>query len=276
MTLDLPLIWAGLIAFAVLLYVVLDGFDLGVGILFPFVTNESDRDQMMNSVAPVWDGNETWLVLGGGGLFAVFPLAYAIVMPALYVPLIVMLLALIFRGVAFEFRFKTHGAASSLWDWRVRRRLDARHLRARHCARRAWCRASRSRAAPMRGGWWDWLTPFSVLTRSRAGGRLCAARSDVADLSRPRATLQRAAYRFAWIAGAAIAGTDRHREPVDAIPERELHGALVRLAAVALRHTGAAAGRAVRVALYRGLSTKRELMPFLASLGLFILSFIGL
>ena len=97
MSLDLPLIWAGLIAFAVLGYVVLDGFDLGVGILFPFFRTEAERDEAMNSVAPVWDGNETWLVLGGGGLFAVFPLAYAVIFPALYAPLTVMLLALVFR-----------------------------------------------------------------------------------------------------------------------------------------------------------------------------------
>ena len=90
MALDLAFIWAGVIAFAVLAYVILDGFDLGVGILFPYVQGEADRDQMMNSVAPVWDGNETWLVLGGGGLFAVFPLAYAIIMPALYAPIIAM------------------------------------------------------------------------------------------------------------------------------------------------------------------------------------------
>jgi cytochrome d ubiquinol oxidase subunit II len=100
----LPLIWAGLIGTAVAMYVTLDGFDLGVGILFPFAANERERDQMMRSVAPFWDGNETWLVLGGGGLWVAFPQAYAVIMPALYIPVIVMLLALVFRGVAFEFR----------------------------------------------------------------------------------------------------------------------------------------------------------------------------
>ncbi len=115
MNIDYALIWAGLIAFAVLAYVVLDGFDLGVGILFPFVKGEANRDQMMNSVAPLWDGNETWLVLGGGGLFAVFPLAYALIMPALYIPVFVMLLALVFRGVAFEFRWK-ETKKQYLWD----------------------------------------------------------------------------------------------------------------------------------------------------------------
>ena len=100
----LPVIWAALIGTAVALYVILDGFDLGVGILFPFAGDEDERDQMMNSVAPFWDGNETWLVLGGGGLWVAFPHAYAVIMPAFYLPVIVMLLALVFRGVAFEFR----------------------------------------------------------------------------------------------------------------------------------------------------------------------------
>ncbi|MGH8734570.1 MAG: cytochrome d ubiquinol oxidase subunit II, partial [Burkholderiales bacterium] len=94
---DLPLIWAGIIGIAVALYVILDGFDLGVGILFPFAAGESERDRMMASVKPFWDGNETWLVLGGGGLWVAFPQAYAVIMPALYLPVIVMLLGLIFR-----------------------------------------------------------------------------------------------------------------------------------------------------------------------------------
>jgi cytochrome d ubiquinol oxidase subunit II len=100
----LPVIWAGVIGTAVALYVILDGFDLGTGILFPFAKTERERDQMMDSVAPFWDGNETWLVLGGGGLWVAFPQAYAVIMPALYLPVFFMLLALVFRGVAFEFR----------------------------------------------------------------------------------------------------------------------------------------------------------------------------
>jgi cytochrome bd ubiquinol oxidase subunit II len=100
----LPVIWAALLGTAVALYVILDGFDLGIGILFPFAKEERERDQMISSIAPFWDGNETWLVLGGGGLLVAFPRAYAVIMPALYLPVIVMLLGLIFRGVAFEFR----------------------------------------------------------------------------------------------------------------------------------------------------------------------------
>jgi len=114
---DLPLVWYGLIIVAIFLYILLDGFDLGVGVLFPFAPSDHCRDRMMNSIAPFWDGNETWLVLGGGGLFAAFPLAYAILMPALYIPVIIMLLGLIFRGVAFEFRFKASDRTRVVWDY---------------------------------------------------------------------------------------------------------------------------------------------------------------
>ena len=109
----LPVVWAGIIGAAVALYVILDGFDLGVAILFPTARSEAERDQMVGSIAPFWDGNETWLVLGGGGLLVAFPLAYSIIMPALYIPVIVMLLALVFRGVAFEFR--TVARTSKTW-----------------------------------------------------------------------------------------------------------------------------------------------------------------
>jgi cytochrome d ubiquinol oxidase subunit II len=116
MGVDLSLIWAIIIIFGVMMYVVMDGFDLGIGILFPFVKDDGERDVMMNTVAPVWDGNETWLILGGAGLFGAFPLAYSVVLSALYLPLILMLLGLIFRGVAFEFRFKARPAKRHLWD----------------------------------------------------------------------------------------------------------------------------------------------------------------
>jgi cytochrome d ubiquinol oxidase subunit II len=114
---NLPLIWGGLIATAVFLYVVLDGFGLGCGILFPFAPSNDCRSRMMNSVTPFWDANETWLVLGGGGLFVAFPVAYAILLPALYMPLILMLLGLVFRGIAFEFRFKASSMfQQKMWD----------------------------------------------------------------------------------------------------------------------------------------------------------------
>ncbi len=159
----LPLIWAGLLAFAIIAYVVLDGFDLGVGILFLVEHDEEDRDVMMNTVAPVWDGNETWLVLGGGGLFAVFPLADAVVMPALYAAIIGTLLALVLRGVAFEFRFKarTRGGrrlwslaftAGSLIAAICQGLALGGLVQGIHIANRAYA-----------GGWWDWVTGFTIL-----------------------------------------------------------------------------------------------------------------
>jgi len=160
---DLPVIWAALIAFAVLAYVVLDGFDLGVGILFAVERQDRDRDTMVNSIAPVWDGNETWLVLGGGGLFAVFPLAYATILPALYPAIVGMLLALVFRGVAFEFRFRAATPRGrALWDLSFAfGSVGAAFcqglalgglLQGIHVVNRAYA-----------GGWWDWLTGFTVL-----------------------------------------------------------------------------------------------------------------
>ena len=116
MGIDTSVIWAVIIYFSVFMYVVLDGFDLGIGMLFPFVKDKRDRDNMMNTVAPVWDGNETWLVLGGEGLLAAFPVAYSIILPGLYLPLIFMLVGLIFRGVAFEFRFKANDRERPIWD----------------------------------------------------------------------------------------------------------------------------------------------------------------
>ena len=116
MGIDLPLIWAVIILFGVMMYVVMDGFDLGIGLLFPFMPAKDDRDVMMNTVAPVWDGNETWLVLGGAGLLAAFPLAYSVVLSAFYLPLMLMLIGLVFRGVAFEFRFKSSDRKRRLWD----------------------------------------------------------------------------------------------------------------------------------------------------------------
>ncbi len=162
MSFDLTTIWAFIIAFAVLVYVVLDGFDLGLGILFAAERKREDRDVMMNSVAPVWDGNETWLVLGGGGLFAAFPLAYSLILPALYAPIMVMLLALILRGVSFEFRWK---AKTGRWIW------DLAFITGSFLAAFAQgvtlggllqgIEISESGRA-YAGGWWDWLTPFSL------------------------------------------------------------------------------------------------------------------
>src|SRR5260370_42210588 len=113
--LDFGPIWTVILGLGVCFYVLLDGFDLGVGILYGFTFNRDSRNLVMNSIAPIWDGNETWLVLGGVGLFAAFPLAFAIIMPAVYFPVLVMLLALVFRGVAFEFRYRD-AEHRTFWD----------------------------------------------------------------------------------------------------------------------------------------------------------------
>jgi cytochrome d ubiquinol oxidase subunit II len=116
MGIDLPVVWAVILAFGLMMYVMMDGFDLGIGILFPFVRDRNDRDTMVSTVAPVWDGNETWLVLGGAGLLAAFPLAYSVLLSALFLPILMMLAGLIWRGVAFEFRFKAGEARRRFWD----------------------------------------------------------------------------------------------------------------------------------------------------------------
>ncbi len=160
--LDLSTVWALLIAFAVFAYVAMDGFDLGIGILFPTLQVGPERDAAMNSVAPVWDGNETWLILGGGGLFAAFPLAYAIVLPALYAPIVAMLLGLVFRGVAFEFRWRDPGHRA-LWDAAFFGGSLAAAL-AQGVMLGALLQGIAVDGRAYGGGWWDWLTPFSVLT----------------------------------------------------------------------------------------------------------------
>lgn len=116
MTFDLPTIWALIIGFGLMMYVLLDGFDLGIGLLFPLIREKHERDIIVNSVAPVWDGNETWLVLGGAGLMAAFPVAYSVILSALYLPLLFMLFGLLIRGVAFEFRFKATPSHRPAWD----------------------------------------------------------------------------------------------------------------------------------------------------------------
>ena len=159
----LPIVWAGLIAFAVLAYVVLDGFDLGVGILFGVERDYEDRSVMVNAIAPMWDGNETWLVLGGGGLFAVFPLAYAVIMPALYPTIIAMLLGLIFRGVAFEFRFRADSRRGRYW-WDMAFCVGSTVAAfSQGLTLGGLLQGIKVSGRAYAGGWWDWLDAFTLL-----------------------------------------------------------------------------------------------------------------
>jgi cytochrome d ubiquinol oxidase subunit II len=159
--LDLVLIWTAIIAVSVFLYVLLDGFDLGVGILYGFVP-EAERGQVMNSIAPVWDGNETWLILGGVALLSVFPVAFAIIIPAVYFPVLLMLLALVFRGVAFEFRFE-HPWLRRFWSWGFCAGSGLAAF-AQGAVLGAFIQGFSVQGRNFAGTSWDWLTPFSVLT----------------------------------------------------------------------------------------------------------------
>lgn len=161
-SIDLALIWALLIATGILIYVLLDGFDLGVGILFPYAPSNQCRDRMMNSIAPFWDGNETWLVLGGGGLFVAFPLAYAILLPAFYIPIISMLIGLILRGVSFEFRFKASDKSRPFWD----RSFHVGSLLAalsQGFVLGGFVQGVAVNGRNFSGGPFDWASPFSLL-----------------------------------------------------------------------------------------------------------------
>lgn len=204
MNLDLPLIWAGVIAVGVLMYVLLDGFDLGVGILFPFAGAPADRDVMMDSVAPVWDGNETWLVLGGGGLFAAFPYAYAALMPALYIPILMMLMALILRGVAFEFRLRGRRRGKRFWTAAFALGSITATIAQGFVLGGFIQGVTLDAAGRFAGGRFDWLTPYTVLVAVGllAGYALLGA---TWLIWKTEDELHGRARRWAWASGAATA-----------------------------------------------------------------------
>jgi len=273
MNIDFALVWAALIAFAVMAYVVLDGFDLGIGILFPFFSDEAERDRMMNAVAPVWDGNETWLVLGGGGLFAVFPLAYSIIMPALYMPVFVMLLALVFRGVAFEFRWR-ETKHKYLWNWA----FTFGSTLATFCQGVALGGLVQGIVVSGRayaGSDWDWLTPFSVTTGVALVFGYALLGSTWLVL-KSEGELQARAVKYARLAGILTL----LMIVIVSIWTPFLHEgfmakwfawpAMLFVLPVPLLVAFCAIG------LFRGLARGKELSPFLYAEALFVLSFIGL
>jgi cytochrome d ubiquinol oxidase subunit II len=272
---ELSFIWAVLIALAVFMYVVMDGFDLGVGMLFSTVKGRSERDVMVNTIAPVWDGNETWLVLGGGGLMAVFPLAYATLLPAFYMPLILMLLSLIFRGVAFEMRFRARSDGERLW-WD--RAFFYGSLSATICqgiCLGAYVQGVKVVGRSYAGGWWDWLSPFSVLTAAAlvVGYALLGACWLV---WKTEGDLQARFRRLAGplgLATLAFIGIVSLSMLYLSAPFRDRW-----------LHFPAAGGAAIVPLLVlllawvfvRQLRNKGEVAPFLCALGLFLLSYIGL
>ena len=270
---ELSFIWAGIIAFAVLTYVILDGFDLGVGILFPFAKGERDKATMMNSIAPIWDGNETWLVLGGGGLFAVFPLAYAVVMPALYMPITLMLLALIFRGVAFEYRWRTK-RWKPVWDAAFfGGSLVAAFMQG--IALGALVQGIEIADRAYAGGWWDWLSPFSVLTGVAVVTGYALLGSTWLIL-KTEGALQRQMQRHAWWCAAGTLGfigvvslLTPFQDPVYFSRWFNLPGSIF-----SVLMPGALA--LATWALFAGLNAGRDGQPFFAALTLFVLCFIGI
>ncbi len=272
-SLDLATIWAFIIAFAVFVYIVMDGFDLGLGILFPLFPAKADRDVIMNSVAPVWDGNETWLVLGGGGMMAAFPLAYAVLMPALYTPVIAMLLGLVFRGVAFEFRWRTR-RERNLWDVAfaggsllaalaqgvaLGAILQGVHVEGRHYA----------------GGWWDWLTPFSVLTGVALviGYALLGATWLV---MKTEGDLRERAYHLSWMFLIAMLGAIGLVSIVTPFLHVQYTQRWFSWPNVILTAPVPIAVAGVSALLLRSLARKYDYQPFLLSLTLFALSYAGL
>ena len=273
MEFDLAFIWAGLIAFAVLTYVILDGFDLGVGILFPFAGSETDRDTAMNSVAPVWDGNETWLVLGGGGLFAVFPLAYAVVMPALYMPITLMLLGLVFRGVAFEYRWKTR-RWKPVWDVAF---IGGSVIAAlcQGIALGALVQGIEVSGRAYAGGWWDWLTPFSALTGvavvtgyALLGATWLVMKTDGELQRRMRRRAGPLALATLALIGAVSLLTP-FQDPVYFDRWFSFPAAFYSALVPVMLFVAA-------MYLFRGLASGSDHAPFLASLALFVLGFIGI
>ncbi len=275
MSFDLPLIWALVIAVAVFAYVVMDGFDLGVGILFIGVHGKTERDIMVNSIAPVWDGNETWLVLGGGGLFAVFPLAYATLLPALYMPLTAMLLALVFRGVAFEMRFRARNDQEQLrWDRSFQWGSYVAAL-TQGIALGAVVQGIKVSERAYAGGWWDWLSPFSVLTGVAlvAGyGLLGACWLVWKTESELQERFRRIAARLAWATLAFIGVVSLYMITLSE-PFRSRWLTLPAAAGAAL--VPALLLLLVRV-FFTALEEGREIRPFLCALGFFGLSYVGL
>ena len=269
---DLTIVWAGIIAFAVFAYVVMDGFDLGIGILFPLLDKGQDRNSAMNSIAPVWDGNETWLVLGGGGLLAAFPLAYAIIMPAVYVPVVAMLLGLVFRGVAFEFRART----GRLWLWDGAFAFGSfLAALAQGVTLGAILQGIKVAGRGYGGGWWDWLSPFTLLTGLAVvvGYALLGA---CWLIYRTEGGLQDRCFALArWLGAGTLLAVVAVSAATPFLSHdyysRWLHAPGIYLTAPVPILVGITALLFVR-ALYR----RAELAPFLLALGVFLLSFVGL
>jgi cytochrome d ubiquinol oxidase subunit II len=273
MHVDLTIVWAGIILFAVAMYVVMDGFDLGIGILFTRFRVGAERNTAMNAIAPVWDGNETWLVLGGGGLMAAFPLAYAIILPALYAPMTAMLLGLVFRGVAFEFRWRDPGHRAR-WDAAFCIGSIVATL-AQGVTLGALLQGIKISGRAYAGGYWDWITPFSVMTGVSLviGYALLGACWLIWKTS---GSLQAEARRFAkplTLGLLAAIGAVSIYTPFLSTKYYDTWFTSPGIGALALMPVAVAA---LGLMLYRRIGEGRDLLPFALTLSLFGLSLLGL
>jgi cytochrome d ubiquinol oxidase subunit II len=250
----------------------MDGFDLGLGILFPLFPAKADRDVIMNSVAPVWDGNETWLVLGGGGLMAAFPLAYAVLMPALYTPMIAMLIGLIFRGVAFEFRWRTTSERNR-WDLAFAGGSWLAAL-AQGVALGAILQGIHVEARQYAGGWWDWLTPSILTSISLVIGYALLGATWL--VLKTEGGLRDKAYHLCWyllFAMLVAIGVVSIATPFLNIQYAQRWFTWPN---VILTAPVPIAVAAVTLALLRGLADKQDSQPFYLVLALFALCYAGL
>lgn len=270
---DLTIIWAAIIGFAIVAYVVMDGFDLGIGILFPGLAVGRERDTAMNSIAPVWDGNETWLILGGGGLLAAFPLAYAIILPALYAPIVAMLLALVLRGVAFEFRWRDPRHCT-FWD-RAFHTGSLIAAVAQGITLGALLQGIHVEGRAYAGGWWDWLTPFSLLTG--AGVAVGYALLGACWLVwKTEGLLQDKAYARAKLTGALLLAVIGVVSLATLGLETKYYQRWLALPGVLATAQVPLATMVVSVLFFRAIAARREKQPFLLALGLFGLTITGL
>lgn len=268
----LPLIWAAIIGTAVAMYVILDGFDLGLGILFPFARDEGERDQMMRSIAPFWDGNETWLVLGGAGLFVAFPRAYAVLMPAFYLPVIVMLLALVFRGVAFEFRTVSH---SKTW-WNVAFATGSTLAAfAQGVILGGLVQGVAVRDGGYAGGSFDWATPFGLMCGLAlvAGYGLLGATWLVMKTEGPVADRARAHAKLLLFAVLGFMAVVSLWTP---LLEPRIAARWFSLPNFYFLWPVPVATALVAFMTWRWLDQGRDVPPFLATIGLFLFGYLGL
>ena len=269
----LPVIWAAIIGLAVAMYVILDGFDLGIGILFPFAETDHERDQMMNSVAPFWDGNETWLVLGGAGMMVAFPLAYSTILPALYLPVIFMLLALVFRGVAFEFRWI---GVTSKRHWTFA--FVAGSTLAAFCQGLilgGLIQGIKVENGAFAGGAFDWATPFAVLCGLGlvAGYALLGATWLVMKTEGSVAKRARIEAKLLLIVVLAFMAIVSIWTP---FAFERIAARWFSLPNILFFWWVPAATLLVAFAAWRWLDSAHDMLPFLATIALFLLGYLGL